>query len=49
MFQKLADAHINIKYTYLATRNRLVIAVDRPEDVMKALGQVSSATPEGSA
>ena len=37
VFQKLADAHINIRYTYLATRNRLVIAADRPDDVIKAL------------
>ena len=37
VFQKLAEAHINIRYTYLATRNRLVIAADRPQDVLKAL------------
>jgi hypothetical protein len=37
VFQKLADAHINIRYTYLASRNRLVIAADRPDDVIKAL------------
>jgi hypothetical protein len=49
VFQKLADAHINIKYSYLATRNRLVIAADHPQDVMTALGEqaVSSATAEG--
>ena len=37
VFQKLAEAHINIRYTYLATRNRLVIAADRPQEVLKAL------------
>ena len=37
VFQRIAEAHINIRYSYLATRNRLVIAADRPQDVMKAL------------
>ena len=37
VFQKLAEAHINIRYSYLASRNRLVIAADRPHDVVKAL------------
>ena len=37
VFQRLAEAHINVKYSYLATRNRLVIATERPEDVMAAL------------
>ena len=37
VFQKLAEAHINVKYSYLATRNRLVIATDRPQDVLAAL------------
>jgi len=37
VFQRLAEAHINIRYTYLATRNRLVIAADRPQEVLKAL------------
>jgi hypothetical protein len=31
VFQRLADAHVNIKYSYLATGNRLVIAVDKPD------------------
>ena len=39
VFQRLADAHINVKYSYLASRNRLVIAADRPEDVIAALKQ----------
>ena len=33
VFQRLATAHINIKYSYLATGNRLVIAAD---DTQKA-------------
>ena len=33
VFQRLATAHINIKYSYLATGNRLVIAAD---DMQKA-------------
>jgi hypothetical protein len=37
VFQKLGEAHINIKYTYLATGNRLVIAVDHPDAAIKAI------------
>ena len=37
VFQKLAEAHINVKYSYLATRNRLVIATDRPQAVLEVL------------
>lgn len=37
VFQRLAEAHINVKYTYLATGNRLVIATDRPQAVLDAL------------
>jgi hypothetical protein len=37
VFQRIADAHINVRYTYLATGNRLVIAVADPLAVMKAL------------
>src|SRR5688500_1188132 len=37
VFQRLADSHINIKYSYLATRNRLVIATDNPEAAINAL------------
>jgi hypothetical protein len=33
VFQRLAEAHINIKYSYLATGNRLVISTD---DTQKA-------------
>jgi hypothetical protein len=38
VFQRIADAHINVRYSYLATRNRLVIASDDPHAVIKALG-----------
>jgi hypothetical protein len=37
VFQRIADAHINVRYTYLATRNRLVIASDDPAAVIKAV------------
>ncbi len=37
VFQKIAEAHINVRYSYLATRNRLVIASDDPEAVIKAV------------
>jgi len=36
VFQQIAEAHINVRYSYLATRNRLVIASDNPEAVIKA-------------
>lgn len=34
VFQKIADAHINVRYSYLATGNRLVIASSSPEQVL---------------
>jgi hypothetical protein len=37
VFQRIAEAHINIRYSYLATRNRLVIAADSPQAVIKAV------------
>ena len=37
VFQRIADAHINVRYSYLATRNRLVIAVENPEAAVNAL------------
>jgi len=39
VFQKIADAHINVRYSYLATRNRLVIASDNPQKVIDALSR----------
>jgi hypothetical protein len=40
VFQRIAEHHINIKYSYLATRNRLVIAADRLQAVTEALAGV---------
>jgi hypothetical protein len=37
VFQRIANAHINVRYTYLATGNRLVIAVADPQAVIKVL------------
>jgi hypothetical protein len=37
VFQKIAEAHINVRYSYLATRNRLVIASDDPEAIITAV------------
>jgi hypothetical protein len=37
VFQRIAEAHINVRYSYLATRNRLVIASDDPQAVIKAV------------
>jgi hypothetical protein len=37
VFQRIADAHINMRYTYLATGNRLVISAGDPQRVIAAL------------
>ena len=37
VFQRIADAHINVRYTYLATGNRLVIASADPNAVIRAV------------
>jgi hypothetical protein len=37
VFQKIANAHINVRYSYLATGNRLVIASDNPNAVIDAV------------
>ena len=37
VFQAIANAHINVRYSYLATGNRLVIASDNPKAVLDAL------------
>ena len=37
VFQHIAEAHINVRYSYLATRNRLVIASDNPQAVLRAV------------
>jgi hypothetical protein len=41
VFQQIAEAHINVRYSYLATRNRLVIAADRPEALLAAVAQAA--------
>ena len=40
IFQHIAGAHINVRYSYLATRNRLVIASEDPQAVIKAVETV---------
>jgi hypothetical protein len=37
VFRRIADAKVNIRFSYLATRNRLVIAVDELGDLIDAL------------
>jgi len=37
IFRRIADAKVNIRFSYLATRNRLVIAADELQDLMTAL------------
>jgi len=34
VFQTIADAHINVRYSYMATGNRLVIASSHPQSVI---------------
>jgi hypothetical protein len=37
VFQRLADAHVNVKYSYLATGNRLVIAAENTRAAVDVL------------
>lgn len=37
IFRRIADARVNIRFSYLATRNRLVIAADNLQDLITAL------------
>ncbi|MBI3050023.1 MAG: amino acid-binding protein [Acidobacteria bacterium] len=37
VFRRIADAKVNIRFSYLATRNRLVIAADDLGDLIDAL------------
>ena len=39
VFQRIADAHVNVRYSYLATRNRLVISSDNPAALVIALSK----------
>ena len=41
VFQRIADAHVNVRYSYLATRNRLVIASDNPDAIIAAVSQAT--------
>lgn len=49
VFQRIAEAHINVRYSYLATRNRLVIASDNPEALLAAVTPAAQAEPSGQA
>jgi hypothetical protein len=37
VFQRIAEAHINVRYSYLATGNRLIIASTSPQSVLEAV------------
>ena len=37
VFQRIAEAHINVRYSYLATRNRLVISSEKPQAILDAI------------
>jgi hypothetical protein len=37
IFRRIANAKVNIRFSYLATRNRLVIAADDLQDLLAAL------------
>lgn len=39
VFQRLAEAHINIRYSYLATGNRLVISTDNTQKAFELLAR----------
>lgn len=39
VFQRIADAHIDVRYSYMATGNRLVIASSNAQAVLDALGE----------
>ncbi len=39
VFQRIAEAHINVRYSYLATGNRLVIASSDPQAILAAVSR----------
>lgn len=39
VFRRIADAKVNIRFSYLATGNRLVIAAEESDDLMAALSE----------
>jgi hypothetical protein len=45
VFQRIANAHVNVRYSYLATGNRLVIASNNPEAVIAAVSAGSVGAP----
>jgi hypothetical protein len=47
VFQRIANAHINVRYSYLATGNRLVISAADPQAVIKALQPETTAAAAG--
>lgn len=45
VFQRIADAHINVRYSYLATGNRLVIASSDPKKLLQTItGEAAAAS-----
>ena len=40
VFRRIADARVNITFSYLATRNRMVIASDSMHELIAAIGPV---------
>jgi len=39
VFRRIADAKVNIRFSYLATRNRLVVAADKMQELIAALAE----------
>ena len=39
VFRRIADAKVNIRFSYLATRNRLVVAADMMQELIAALAE----------
>lgn len=39
VFRRIADAKINIRFSYLATGNRLVVAADKMQELIAALAE----------
>jgi hypothetical protein len=44
VFQRIADAHINVRYSYLATGNRLVIASSDPQKLLQTITGTAAAS-----
>jgi hypothetical protein len=39
VFRRIADAKVNIRFSYLATGNRLVVAADKMQELIAALAE----------